>query len=133
MTSIDFQPRPLTRSGPTVPVLDEESKKTLEEFAVHEMREEIMEQFVDEAYYLLLDVWREGSERVGDAIRAYRAHISGQEQRDWRAFFTSVVGVESTQSLLKSISEPNRAEIPSSEGLPTPTSLTPIPDVKPAE
>ena len=116
VTSIGFQPPPLTRSGPPVYVLDEESKKTLEEFDLNKVRDQIMEQFVDDAYYLLLDVWREGSQRLGDAMRAYKAHIAGHDHPDWRAFFTSIVGVERTVSLLKTASHP--AEAPASVSLP---------------
>jgi len=106
VTSIGFQPPPLTRSGAPVHVLDEEARKTLEEFDVDKVRNEITEQFVDDAYYRLLDVWREGSQRLGDAMRAYKAHIAGHEHPDWRAFFTSIFGVESTVGLLKSSVQP---------------------------
>lgn len=102
VTSIGFQPPPLTRPTAPVPVLDPESKKTLEEFDLRKVREQIEGQFLDEAYYLLLDVWREGSQRLGDAIRAYRTHIAGHDQPDWRAFFTGIVGTERTLALLKS-------------------------------
>lgn len=69
-------------------------------------RTEILKLFNLEAFYYFCDVWREGSERIGDAIRAFNCHIKGNESRpDWRGFFVSVFGVEKMVSFLKSDKE----------------------------
>lgn len=98
---VGFQPPPLTRPPATVSVVDDESRKILEGFDLAKVRASIVETLLEEAYYMLLDVWREGSDRLGDAIRAYKAHVDGQTQPDWRAFFTAIFGNEITSSLLR--------------------------------
>eukprot|EP00210_Caulerpa_lentillifera_P000535 g517.t1 len=98
---VGFQPPPLTRTVTSIPIVDEDSKKILEGFILGKVKSSILETLLEEAYYMLLDVWREGSERLGDAIRAYKAHVDGQEDPDWRAFFTAIFGSEITNSLLR--------------------------------
>jgi len=101
VTSIGFQPPPLTRTSAPVSSLDDESKKILSEFDIKKCHDDIINQFKEDAYYNLLGVWREASENLGDAIRAYKAHIAGRDRADWRAFFTSVWGVDKTAEWTK--------------------------------
>ncbi|GMH33967.1 hypothetical protein BSKO_01801 [Bryopsis sp. KO-2023] len=92
-----------------VPLLNTTIRDTLSRLDLVKTRQTILRTFTQEAFYLLCDVWREGSLVVGDAIRAYHAHIAGRERRpDWRGFFVSVFGVEKMTSLLK----PEKSEKP---------------------
>jgi hypothetical protein len=54
--------------------------------------------FCEDVYLLLLDVWRPGSAKVGDAIWAWKAHVrqprQGGAAPDYRAFLVSLFGLE---------------------------------------
>lgn len=81
---------------------------------LNKVRGTILRTFTQEAYYSLCDVWREGSERVGDAIRAFNSHILGRERRpDWRGFFVSVFGVEKMMHFLKQDKSDKPTPVPS--------------------
>lgn len=88
---------------------------------LNKVRGTILRTFTQEAFYSLCDVWREGSERVGDAIRAFNSHILGRERRpDWRGFYVSVFGVEKMMQFLKQdkSDKPTPAPSDAEEGKP---------------
>lgn len=89
----------------------------------------ILRNFTMEAYYNLLDVWREGSHRLGDAIRAYKSHIETRERHDWRAFFVSVFGYEKMHSMLRKETSSAAPITPASTATPEPADT---PEEKPA-
>lgn len=65
---VGFQPSDLARIATIVPVVNEKTLKILDGFDPVKVKVSIKETFLEEAYYLLLDAWRVGSERLGDAI-----------------------------------------------------------------
>ena len=115
-------PSPQTVGAPALPQAppDPAVKKILGRMDLNRAKVSILRSFTMEAYYCLLDAWREGSPRLGDAMRAYKAHIQMRDRHDWRAFFVSVFGFDRMQSLLRKEtppkSTPPRPAQPSTDG-----------------
>ncbi|CAD7699130.1 unnamed protein product [Ostreobium quekettii] len=96
-----FALSPSSALTPPQSPLDPQIKEVLSKLDLNKAKVSILRNFTMEAYYLLLDVWRENSPRLGDSIRAYKAHIETRERHDWRAFFVSVFGFEKMHALLR--------------------------------
>lgn len=52
-------------------------------------------------YYMLVDVWRSGSDRLPDAIRSYKTHVASRKSKpDWKGFVIGIFGLETLAPLL---------------------------------
>ena len=57
--------------------------------------------FQQEVYYMLVDVWRLGSDRLPDAIRSYKAHVATCKAKpDWKGFIVGIFGLDVIKPLL---------------------------------
>lgn len=57
--------------------------------------------FHQTVYYMLVDVWRSGSERLPDAIRSYKTHVASRKSKpDWKGFVIGIFGLETLAPLL---------------------------------
>jgi hypothetical protein len=78
--------------------------------------------FCEDVYLLLLDVWRPGSAKVGDAIWAWKAHVrqprQGGAPPDYRAFLVSLFGLEKLLQL--TAADRTRSGAGAAVGLPAP-------------
>jgi hypothetical protein len=76
--------------------------------------------FCEDVWLLLLDVWRPGSAKVGDAIWAWKLHVAQPRQGgaapDYRAFLVSLFGLEK----LLQLTAADRARSGAAVALPAP-------------
>ena len=57
--------------------------------------------FQQAVYYMLVDVWRAGSERLPDALRSYKAHVAGRRAKpDWKGFIIGIFGLDVIKPLI---------------------------------
>lgn len=57
--------------------------------------------FQSPVYYMLVDVWRSGSERLPDAIRSYKTHVASRKAKpDWKGFVIGIFGLDVITPLL---------------------------------
>jgi hypothetical protein len=70
----------------------------LEQLDLAALKPWVLQHFCEDVYLLLLDVWRPGSAKVGDAIWAWKLHVRQPQQggapADYRAFLVSLFGLE---------------------------------------
>lgn len=56
---------------------------------------------------MLVDVWRDGSERLPDAIRSYKAHVATRKAKpDWKGFIVGIFGLEVIKPLFVQLISP---------------------------
>ena len=52
-------------------------------------------------YYMLVNVWRSGSEKLPDAIRSYKTHVATRKAKpDWEGFVIGIFGLDAVMPLL---------------------------------
>ena len=57
--------------------------------------------FHQTVYYMLVDVWRSGSDRLPDAIRSYKTHVATRKAKpDWKGFVIGIFGLDLLAPLL---------------------------------
>ena len=57
--------------------------------------------FQQAVYYMLVDVWRAGSERFPDALRSYQAHVASRRAKpDWKGFIIGIFGLDVIKPLM---------------------------------
>ena len=57
--------------------------------------------FQSPVYYMLVDVWRSGSEKLPDAIRSYKTHVASRKAKpDWKGFVIGIFGLDIITPLL---------------------------------
>ncbi|DBB17636.1 TPA: hypothetical protein ACH3X3_002680 [Trebouxia sp. C0006] len=57
--------------------------------------------FQSPVYYMLVDVWRSGSEKLPDAIRSYKTHVASRRAKpDWKGFVIGIFGLDIITPLL---------------------------------
>ena len=57
--------------------------------------------FQSPVYYMLVDVWRSGSEKLPDAIRSYKTHVATRKAKpDWKGFVIGIFGLDAVMPLL---------------------------------
>ena len=57
--------------------------------------------FQSPVYYMLVDVWRSGSEKLPDAIRSYKTHVASRRTKpDWKGFVIGIFGLDIITPLL---------------------------------
>lgn len=57
--------------------------------------------FQSPVYYMLVDVWRSGSEKLPDAIRSYKTHVASRKAKpDWKGFIIGIFGLDIITPLL---------------------------------
>ena len=57
--------------------------------------------FHQTVYYMLVDTWRNGSERLPDAIRSYKTHVANRKAKpDWKGFVIGIFGLDVIAPLL---------------------------------
>ena len=57
--------------------------------------------FQPAVYYMLVDVWRSGSEKLPDAIRSYKTHVANRKAKpDWKGFVIGIFGLDAIMPLL---------------------------------
>ena len=67
--------------------------------------------FHQTVYYMLVDVWRSGSDRLPDAIRSYKTHVASRKSKpDWKGFVIGIFGLETLAPLLNKKSAVSDAE-----------------------
>ncbi|KAA6417153.1 MAG: hypothetical protein FRX49_12908 [Trebouxia sp. A1-2] len=51
--------------------------------------------FQSPVYYMLVDVWRSGSDKLPDAIRSYKTHVASRKAKpDWKGFVIGIFGLD---------------------------------------
>lgn len=89
-------------AGPASPTQQQqqqaELQAQLEQLDVAALKPWVLSHFCEDVYLLLLDVWRPGSAKAGDAIWAWKLHVrqprQGGAPPDLRAFLVSLFGLE---------------------------------------
>ncbi|WIA38616.1 hypothetical protein OEZ86_001926 [Tetradesmus obliquus] len=89
-------------AGPASPTQQQqqqaELQAQLEQLDVAALKPWVLSHFCEDVYLLLLDVWRPGSAKAGDAIWAWKLHVRQPRQGggppDLRAFLVSLFGLE---------------------------------------
>ena len=57
--------------------------------------------FQPAVYYMLVDVWRSGSDKLPDAIRSYKTHVANRKAKpDWKGFVIGIFGLDAIMPLL---------------------------------
>ncbi|KAL3158372.1 High mobility group [Trebouxia sp. C0009 RCD-2024] len=67
--------------------------------------------FHQTVYYMLVDVWRSGSDRLPDAIRSYKTHVATRKAKpDWKGFVIGIFGLDLLAPLLNKKPAASEAE-----------------------
>ncbi|KAL3140499.1 hypothetical protein ABBQ32_005085 [Trebouxia sp. C0010 RCD-2024] len=67
--------------------------------------------FHQTVYYMLVDVWRSGSDRLPDAIRSYKTHVATRKAKpDWKGFVIGIFGLDILAPLLNKKPAASEAE-----------------------
>mmetsp|Transcript_24742 Transcript_24742/g.68904 ORF Transcript_24742/g.68904 Transcript_24742/m.68904 type:complete len:685 (+) Transcript_24742:259-2313(+) len=85
---------------------DDRINHQLNKLDLEKARKHVLKYYHEDAWYMLVDVWRRGSAKLDEALASAKMHVYSKLRADWRGFMMGIFGLEKMTELARKEGDP---------------------------